>query len=277
MSFPEEKFRDMLKGLERVLQDEHGLWKLRGFIDIAHKVYALSSDTKVISKALELMVLPDIVDFVKAEGYQVNFATEQNFYPDLSLVRKRSKEKIALDLKSTYRLPNDPKRASGFTLGAFTGYFRDRASSKNIVFPYREYTAHYVVGIIYTKVESERPELPGVYSLNRLSSIVPPIKDIEIIFQPKWKIASDQPGSGNTKNIGSVKTVEALRKGLGPFAKLGKEGEAIFDQYWQEYLTADMARQVDLPKPLFRNLREYLQRINRYDLLKRLEEIGDEV
>jgi hypothetical protein len=275
MSFPEQEFRDMLKGLEQALQDEQGLWKLRGFIDIAYKVYALSSDTKVISKALELMVLPDIVNFVEAEGYQVKFAPEQNFYPDLSLVRECPEEKIALDLKSTYRLPNDPKRVSGFTLGAFTGYFRDRASAKNIVFPYREYTAHYVVGIIYTKVEV--PELPGVHSLDRLSSIVPPIKDIEIIFQPKWKIASDQPGSGNTKNIGSVKTVEALRKGSGPFAKLGKEGEVIFDRYWQEYLTADMARRKGLPKPLFRNLREYLRHINRFDLLERLEVTGDEV
>jgi hypothetical protein len=41
--------------------------------------------------------------------------------------------------------------------------------------------------------------------------------------------------------------------------------------YWQEYLTADMARQIELPKPLFRNLRGYLRHINRLDLLKRLE------
>ena len=46
----------------------------------------------------------------------------------------------------------------------------------------------------------------------------------------------------------------------------------MFDQYWQEYLTPDMARKVDLPRPLFRNLREYLERINRPDLVKRLDE-----
>ncbi|MFN3763141.1 MAG: type II restriction endonuclease, partial [Anaerolineae bacterium] len=96
--------------------------------------------------------------------------------------------------------------------------------------------------------------------------------DIEFILQPKWKIASDQPGSGNTKNIGSVKDQAALREGMGPFARLGAEGEAIFDRYWQEYLTTDMARKVDLPRPLFRNLREYLERINRPDLLARLDE-----
>jgi len=269
MNFPEQEFIALLRHLEGSLQDEHGLWKLRGFIDIARRVYALSSDTKVISKALELMVLPDIMHFAKSQCYQIIFAPEQNFYPDLSLVREQFGEKVAMDLKSTYRLSNDTSRVSGFTLGAFTGYFRDRSSKKNIAFPYQDYTAHYVIGIIYTKVKV--PKVPGIYPLEQLSSVTTPVRDIEIIFQPKWRIASDQPGSGNTKNIGSVKDIEILKRGLGPFAQLGDEGEAIFDRYWQEYLTADMARQIELPKPLFRNLREYLQNINRFDLLKRLE------
>lgn len=268
MAFPEESFRNLLNHLQRELQDEQGLWTLRGFIDIARRIYALSPDTKVISKALELMVLPDIVRLARNEGFQAVFAPEQNFYPDLSLVR--GQEKFALDLKTTYRLPDRPGMVSGFTLGTFTGYFRDRQSTKNIVFPYSDYAAHYVIGIIYTK--TEMPDLPGVYPLEKLSTVPPPIRDIEFILQPKWKIASDQPGSGNTKNIGSVKDLYALRAGMGPFARLGTEGEALFDRYWQEYLTADMARKVDLPRPLFRNLREYLERINRLDLVARLDE-----
>lgn len=268
MTFPEQSFRHLLNRLQQELQDEQGLWTLRGFIDIARRIYALSPDTKVISKALELMVLPDIVRLAREEGYQVVFAPEQNFYPDLSLVQ--AQEKFALDLKSTYRLPDHPGMVSGFTLGAFTGYFRDRRSTKNTVFPYEEYTAHYIIGIIYTKTSVS--DLPGIYPLEQLESIPPPIRDVEFILQPKWKIASDQPGSGNTKNIGSVKDLAALREGMGPFARLGAEGEAIFDRYWQEYLTADMARKVDLPRPLFRNLREYLERINRPDLLARLDE-----
>jgi len=268
MGFPEQSFRHLLAQLQRELQDDQGLWTLRGFIDIARRIYALSSDTKVISKALELMTLPDIVRLARDECYQVVFAPEQNFYPDLSLVR--GEEKIALDLKSTYRMPDRPGQVSGFTLGAFTGYFRDRRSTKNIVFPYCEYAAHYIIGIVYTKVAV--PDLPGVYPLEQLGTIPTPVRDIEFILQPKWKIASDQPGSGNTKNIGSVKELAALREGRGPFALLGEEGRALFDQYWQEYLTPDMARKVDLPRPLFRNLREYLERINRPDLVKRLDE-----
>ena len=51
-------------------------------------------------------------------------------------------------------------------------------------------------------------------------------------------MASDVPGSGNTKNIGSVKSVNALIKGEGVFSSLG---EAYFDDYWMHYLTNDMA------------------------------------
>ncbi|MBI3978918.1 MAG: restriction endonuclease [Chloroflexi bacterium] len=263
----------MLKELERDLQDEGGLWKLRGFIDVARKVYALTSDTKVVSKALELTVLPAVVRFAENAGYRVIVAPEQNFYPDQTLLREQPSEKIAIDLKSTYRLPGDPARISGFTLGAFTGYFRDRNRAKNILYPYREYAAHFVLGIIYTRVDV--PALPGIFALGELADIVPPIRDIEFIFQPKWRIASDQPGSGNTKNIGSVKRIDDLRSGLGPFARLGDEGPLVFDRYWQEYLTIDMARQVELPRPLFRNLRDYLRHVNRPDLLARLG--GDSV
>lgn len=271
MAFPEHEFSQLIQTLASSLQDETGLWKLRGFIDITRNIYALSHDTKVISKALELMILPEVVAFSEKIGYEVRFAPEQNFYPDLSLVHKKTAEKIAIDSKSTFRLPDDPTRVAGFTLGSFTGYFRDRKNAKNIVFPYEQYKAHYIVGIIYTRLDV--PQLPGTYALERLREISPPIRDIELIFQPKWKIASDYPGSGNTKNIGSVKDLIALREGRGPFALLGEEGKTIFDRYWQEYLTRDMARQVDLPKPPFRNLHQYLRHINRPDLLKRFEEM----
>ncbi|MBI1918308.1 MAG: hypothetical protein HYS12_26755 [Planctomycetes bacterium] len=39
------------------------------------------------------------------------------------------------------------------TLGAFTGYFRNRTSRKNISFPYAEYGKHYILGIIYSRAD----------------------------------------------------------------------------------------------------------------------------
>lgn len=73
-------------------------------------------------------------------------------------------------------------------------------------------------------------------------------------MQEKYRIAVDRPGSGNTKNIGSVMKIDDLVKGKGPFAELGEE---IFDDYWMYYLTKDMAQAIDLKNAPYRNLKEY--------------------
>jgi hypothetical protein len=77
----------------------------------------------------------------------------------------------------------------------------------------------------------------------------------EFLLQEKWRIASDQPGSGNTKNIGSVKKIKDLMKGKGVFAEFGVE---VFDDYWMNYLTDDMARAIESKVP-YRNLQEYFK------------------
>ena len=274
--FPAAEFRMLLGQLEQDLQTEDGLWTLRGLIDTARRVYSLSGDTKVISKALELMLLPPITRFWEDRGYQVTLARYQNFYPDLSLVIGQAR--YAIDLKTTYRLlgrrEGTATRVSGFTLGAFTGYFRNRESTKNITFPYGSYRQHCVVGIVYTQVTGQQP---GIYALNEIEHIQPPIRDIDIFFQEKWRVASDRPGSGNTRNIGSVTDLTALHEGKGPFVYLGEEGEGIFNEYWQQYLNRDMARAAELSAPPFRNLREYLCYRNRSDLIARLDESDETV
>ena len=78
-------------------------------------------------------------------------------------------------------------------------------------------------------------------------------KNFHIILQEKWQIASDRPGSGNTKNIGSIRNIGDLTKGEGSFTAYG---ESIFDDYWMNYLTEDMARAIDSIVP-YHNLREY--------------------
>jgi hypothetical protein len=274
--FPAAQFRMLLGQLEQDLQTKDGLWTLRGFIDTARRIYSLSGDTKVISKALELMLLSPITRFWEDRGYQVILARYQNFYPDLSLVSGQAR--YAIDLKTTYRLlgrrEGTAKRVSGFTLGAFTGYFRNRESTKNVTFPYGSYRHHYVVGIVYTQVTDQQP---GIYALNEIEHIQPPIRDIDIFFQEKWRVASDRPGSGNTRNIGSIKDPTALHEGKGPFVYLGEEGESIFNEYWQQYLNRDMARAAELSAPPFRNLREYLRYRNRSDLIARLDETDETV
>ena len=242
---------EYLPAIRSALEDELGDWVVKGFIDIHHNVYTISIDTKVVSKLLELMLFPLIAGFAQRHGYSLHIAEHQNHYPDITLASKDG-SRIALDLKSTYRMSE--YRASGFTLGSFTGYFRARDFAKNISFPYSEYASHYVLGIVYSRRASAIDE-QTMYRLNELRNIQSVASDFVFLLQEKWKIASDKPGSGNTKNIGSVKNIDDLRDGSGTFASAGVD---VFDHYWMNYLTRDMARAIDSPVP-YTNLEEYWQ------------------
>jgi len=80
-------------------------------------------------------------------------AEQQNYYPDLTFVHKDDDNiKFALDLKTTFRRNN---KSIGFTLGSHGAYFKERDKKKNIQFPYNQYTGHYCLGIIYTRVDFE--------------------------------------------------------------------------------------------------------------------------
>ena len=135
MTTDKDKFKEKLLGhLSQYLcdiQDPDGNWTVKGFIDIFKNIYTISLDTKVISKVLEIMLFPKIQQFAIENDFERILSKEQNFYPDLSFIDKKSEEKIALDIKSTYR--KSKTSASGFTLGAFTGYFRNRSIKSQLI------------------------------------------------------------------------------------------------------------------------------------------------
>lgn len=238
------------KAFTEAVATEKGDWIVKGFIDVYKRVYTISVDTKVISKVLELLLFPKLADFAKKYDYEMVISSQQNFYPDISFIDRETGNKYAVDIKSTYR--TDSVSVNGMTLGAFTGYFHDRNSHKNIVFPYKEYKSHIVLGVIYSKAEEFINER-NIHSLDELEKINSVIKDFVFFAQPKYRIASSLPGSGNTKNIGSVTRIEQLINGTGPFSELG---EHIYDDYWMFYLTNDMARAAETNRP-YQNLVSY--------------------
>jgi len=227
-----------------------GDWVVKGFIDIAKNIYTISVDTKVVSKIMELLLFPKICHFAQEYGYKMFLCKEQNFYPDVSFI-DADNNIYAVDLKSTYR--KNEKEVNGMTLGAFTGYFRDRKSTKNISYAYEKYTGHFVLGVIYSRTDGDVDE-KKVYQLSDLQNITSVICDFKFFVQEKYRIALDRPGSGNTKNIGSVIKIDDLVKGQGPFANLGED---MFDDYWMYYLTKDMAKSIDLKNAPYKNLKEY--------------------
>jgi len=255
MDRPEDILLARLRGWKprflQALQSGDQQWRARGIIDSEKQLYPLPNDTKLISKVIEIMLTLALQEFASHFRYRLEFAQHQNHYPDVT-IHDENGNLFALDIKTAYREGEDT--ISGMTLGTFTGYFRDRAGTKNITYPYNSYTAHLVLGVIYSRVGASLP--PQVYALEQIDSLPIPLKDFEVFMQPKYRIASDRPGSGNTKNIGAVREVDALVNGKGPFANLGEE---VFDDYWKGYFTTDMARQAGIEKPPYSSLQEYLQ------------------
>lgn len=239
----EDRFRS-------ALSTEAGDWVIKGFIDVHQNIYTISVDTKVISKIIELMLFPIFQEFAYQHQYQLVLAEHQNHYPDITFITN-DHTKIALDFKSTYRI--NSHTVSGFTLGSFTGYFRQRQSLKNITFAYDDYQAHLVFGTLYSRTQHDIDE-SQIYTLDHLHDIRSVATDFDFILQEKWRIAHDKPGSGNTKNIGSSRNIQKLLHGQGIFASHSKK---IFDDYWMHYLTADMAKAIDSVIP-YTNLDEYL-------------------
>jgi len=263
-------FRDKLEkalfGNIKVLQDKDKDWVVKGFIDIYKNIYTISIDTKVVSKIIELMLFPTIAKFARDNNLEIILAEYQNHYPDITFIDRADGKAFAVDVKSTYRT-NDEK-VNGFTLGAFTGYFRNRKSTKNITKPYNDYEAHFIVGVIYTQ-HQDKIEEEKIYTINDLQDIISVVSDFDFLVQEKYKIASSRTGSGNTKNIGSITDIDKLKNGKGPFTKLGIE---IFDDYWMYYLTKDMSEDGIVPYSNLKEYAEYKKKSPNYKVIKNIIE-----
>lgn len=228
-------------------------WDILGIVDKEKNVYPMTTDTKVLSKVFEMKVLPHfngINDELSLEdnNCKIILAEAQNQYPDITLTGGIiGKEKIAIDIKSAYR--NGTRKFSGFTLGAFNGYFKNRDTTKNIRFPYNQYTKHWILCFIYDR--DTDVNINEVYSLED-DDIPETITNVEVILQDKWKVAIASPGSGNTANIGSIKKISDLKSGAIYFSS-----EYEFNDYWMHYIRKEDFNKIGLDAQPFTNLDSY--------------------
>ena len=203
-------------------------FKITGMLGDDDRVFPLGTDTKVLSTIFELFCRPLVNEIAQANGYQVA-ESPQTVYPDFTLLRSDSdSRKIAIDVKTTYA-----QRMLVFTLGSYTSFLRN--NTKNILYPYDQYAEHWIIGFVYA-----RHATPGtrIYTLAQRRQLHAPYTSVEWFVQEKYKIAGERPGSGNTANIGSIRTgnLQDFRDGNGPFAV---RGEAVFKDYWANYVGGD--------------------------------------
>lgn len=209
-------------------------WDAIGFYAPDGRVYPFGTDTKVLSTVFEALSVPIILEIAKEHNYVVE-RSEQTIYPDFTLTpRQEQKNRIAIDIKTTYRKFNRNGRLREFryTLGSYTSFLRIPGARKNILYPYQEYRDHWVIGFLYTR--RKEAAIDSYYQLDTVANLPCPYQDVEYFVQEKYKIVGLSPASGNTTNIGSFPTadIEDLRQGKGPFAAYGKD---ICDDYWRFY------------------------------------------
>ena len=246
-----EALQKEVKGFNEIIATDKGDWIVKGFIDIYKNIYTITIDTKVVSKVIELLLIPAFENFAKNNNLTLELPAQQNFYPDLTFICNKTGAKFAVDIKSTF--VDSENKIKSMTLGAFTGYFRNRDSTKNISYSYNSYAAHLVLGVVY-KQNKENINEKVIYKMEELDTIESVIRDFQFFVQPKYKIASASPGSGNTKNIGATTKLDDLINGKGIFSELGED---IYNDFWMYYLTVDIAKALEIERP-YTNLKTYL-------------------
>ena len=83
--------RDTVNTFDKTISSKDGNWVVKGFIDIYKNIYTISTDTKVISKIIELYIFPKILEFATKNKLEIELTKAQNYYPDITFKDKRGK------------------------------------------------------------------------------------------------------------------------------------------------------------------------------------------
>lgn len=204
-------------------------WQVEGFLDAAGYVHPIDTDTKVISTVFERLASPVLRTIAKRHGYVVETAN-QTTYPDFTLTLNSGgsvAHRVAIDVKTTYK-----SNSMGMTLGGYNSFLRN--GTKNILYPYDTYAEHWILGFIYQ--QNPRFDEYDLDSLPAREIVQCPYRDVVVFLREKAAISGLRAGSGNTKNIGSVKLnrPEDFATVRGPFMQF-THWKAACDHYWREY------------------------------------------
>lgn len=244
-----ELLKEEVKKYKDFLETSNNEWIVKGFIDINKNVYTITNDTKVVSKIIEILLIPKLYEFALKHEMELELPSKQNYYPDLTF-KDNEGHLFAVDFKSSYY---NSDTINGLTLGSYWGYFRNRNKKMSMDHTYNSYSAHIVLGMLY-KQSDETVNERNIFGVDELDLIHSVIKNFIFFVQPKWKIASDIPGSGNTRNIGGITNIQKLLNGEGPFTSLGED---VFDDYWKGYFNKDDAKKAGIGTPHYNNLETY--------------------
>ena len=87
-----EEFFNLLdeevKSYKEYLETDNRDWIVKGFIDIDKNVYTITNDTKIVSKIIELLLIPKLNKFALEHNMVLELPSKQNFYPDMTFINQ---------------------------------------------------------------------------------------------------------------------------------------------------------------------------------------------
>jgi hypothetical protein len=189
---------------------------LEGKLERSGHFLPLPKEPAALANILEVSVTDFILRQAERLDGVVAARGAERGYPDLELSGPAFGGAFhAVDLKVARRAASGRRTQSKITLYTGNTYFRwPELRWPGMLRPFGDYSSHLDVIVVYT-LDSE--------SVSRA-------RDLEVIVQPGWRIASRQRSSTTREYIGAVDDLDALREGRGDF---GSEEE--FYRYWRSY------------------------------------------
>lgn len=89
--------KEFTESLKEYVSTETGEWTVKGFIDVYKNIYTISSDTKIVSKILEIHIFPKLLKFADSIGYPLFLLKNKIGIPTL-VSSKRMTTRLSLPL-----------------------------------------------------------------------------------------------------------------------------------------------------------------------------------
>lgn len=176
----------------------------------------LPKESAALANVLEVSVVEHLLEKLKELPNAVGTRGGERAYPDLEISGDAFGGGIfAVDVKVARRSSSGRQTHSRISLYTGNTFFKyPNMKWPGTLRPFGAYTAHISLLVIYT------------LDRNTLSRV----KDMEVIVQESWMIASKQRSSTTREYLGAVMDLNALREGQGEF-----NSREEFYKYWRAY------------------------------------------
>ena len=189
---------------------------LQTALEVGGHFLPLPKEPAALANILEVCLVDTILAELRSMRAVVATRGAERGYPDIEIGGDPfGGGHHAVDVKVARRARGAKKTQSRITLYTGNTYFRfPQLHWPGTFRPFRDYRSHVVLIVLYTLDES---------TLSR-------VRDVEIIVQESWRVASRQRSSTTREYLGAVMALDDLRAGRGEF-----ETDQAFYDFWRRY------------------------------------------